>query len=813
MLYLVVALFATAAALCVQPPAPPPPSVFQFGPGDLCAAGGIGIRSPPTNQTFSYVCSAPQVSLTTPGGQQCPVLQVGSQALSICNGTNVVNTLVVMQNNNQTIIGTPKQVLVSTTSNTVALSLPQNIDTSAQPRFQLLYLGGLPIYGLLTINTDNSVIGNLLQDGQVLIGATGGPALAKTLTGTQNRINIQTGTNSIQISTPQDIAVSSSPTFVSATLSSSQLVLGATTVQAAQTSFPETVTIPDPGVNGAQFILSRTVNMQSGQTIQGTLTLSGLQFNTAQNANGLAWFNGSQVLSSTVLTNGQLLVGSTGTGPVAASLTGTANQVNVANGPGTITLSTPQNIDSTASPTFAGTTLTGLTANTVLVSNSAKAVTSQALTNGQLLIGSTGAAPVAATLAGTTNQINVANAAGTITLSTPQNIDSTASPTFVGATLSGLTANTVLVSSAGKAIASQALTNGQLLIGSTGAAPVAATLTGTANQVNVATGAGTITLSTPQNIGTSSTPTFASETLTAVSNQLVLGTGTTTTISASAPASSQTITIPDPGGAANFILSRSANQAGQTISGVLTMSGIQFDTSETANSVAWFNGSMALLSTALTNGQLLVGSTGAAPVAATITGTTNQVSVATGAGSITLSTPQNIDATAAPTFASVTLTTTTGQFVLGASGNQTTRGTSTGKLSPGQLISMFAAPVQLLPAPGAGLAYIIDTAYLSWVSTGGNMGGGGPIVIQYGNTVNGAGTSALNSGTASTAALVTTGNKFVASVGINTGTPAATTNLVNAGIFISNQSGAFTGSVTPASYLTWVLDYLLVPML
>lgn len=77
-------------------------------------------------------------------------------------------------------------------------------------------------------------------------------------------------------------------------------------------------------------------------------------------------------------------------------------------------------------------------------------------------------------------------------------------------TLSGLTANSFLYSgTAGLLTTTAAPTNGQLLIGSTGAAPVAAVLTGTANQVNVTNGAGSITLSTPQSIATSSSPTFA----------------------------------------------------------------------------------------------------------------------------------------------------------------------------------------------------------------------------------------------------------------------------------------------------------------
>ncbi len=62
-------------------------------------------------------------------------------------------------------------------------------------------------------------------------------------------------------------------------------------------------------------------------------------------------------------------------------------------------------------------------------------------TNGQLLIGNSSGTLTRNTLTGTSNQINVANGNGTITLSTPQNIHSSATPTFSGLTLSGLAIN------------------------------------------------------------------------------------------------------------------------------------------------------------------------------------------------------------------------------------------------------------------------------------------------------------------------------------------------------------------------------------
>src|SRR5690349_442018 len=63
------------------------------------------------------------------------------------------------------------------------------------------------------------------------------------------------------------------------------------------------------------------------------------------------------------------------------------------------------------------------------------------------------------------------------------------------------------------------------------------------------------------------------------------------------------------------------------------------------------------LSAAPTNGQLLIGN-GAGYALATLTGTANQLTVTNGAGSITLSTPQNTHTSATPTFGALTLSTT-----------------------------------------------------------------------------------------------------------------------------------------------------------
>lgn len=79
----------------------------------------------------------------------------------------------------------------------------------------------------------------------------------------------------------------------------------------------------------------------------------------------------------------------------------------------------------------------------------------------------------------------------------------------------------------------------------------------------------------------------------------------------------------------------------------------------TAKTMVYSNASGVIVATAApTDGQLLIGSTGAVPALATLTGTTDQVVITPGAASITLSLPQSINTTSSPTFATLTTTTT-----------------------------------------------------------------------------------------------------------------------------------------------------------
>ncbi len=76
-------------------------------------------------------------------------------------------------------------------------------------------------------------------------------------------------------------------------------------------------------------------------------------------AGALIYGNGASPLGTLpLLGNGGLVIGDGSGAPSTGTLTGTASQVYVTNGPGSIVLSLPQNVDSAAKPTFAAITAT-----------------------------------------------------------------------------------------------------------------------------------------------------------------------------------------------------------------------------------------------------------------------------------------------------------------------------------------------------------------------------------------------------------------------------------------------------------------------
>ena len=106
--------------------------------------------------------------------------------------------------------------------------------------------------------------------------------------------------------------------------------------------------------------------------VQNTLPISngGTNSNTALNNNRIMVSSGGAIVEASALTNGQLLIGSTGAAPVAATITTDPTKpLTIAQGAGTLSISAPQDISASASPTFANITVPTLAPFTGTVSS------------------------------------------------------------------------------------------------------------------------------------------------------------------------------------------------------------------------------------------------------------------------------------------------------------------------------------------------------------------------------------------------------------------------------------------------------------
>lgn len=130
---------------------------------------------------------------------------------------------------------------------------------------------------------------------------------------------------------------------------------------------------------------------------------------------------------SSPMTDGQIIIGKTNDIPVAANITA-GSGISITNGHNSITIASTSTgsgtVNSGTANQLAYYATTGTAVSGLTTANSATLVTNStgvpawtgSMTNGQILIGSTGATPVPATITGTLG-VTVTNGAGTITIS------------------------------------------------------------------------------------------------------------------------------------------------------------------------------------------------------------------------------------------------------------------------------------------------------------------------------------------------------------------------------------------------------------
>jgi hypothetical protein len=159
--------------------------------------------------------------------------------------------------------------------------------------------------------------------------------------------------------------------------------------------------------------------------------------NNVISASGLSWDNVGAVLSASNLTVSNVVtLSALGAGIVHSSAGGVLSSSAVLLGSEVSGVLPVANGGTNSS--------TALNNNRVMVSSGGAIVEAAAMLDGQIMIGSTGNAPVVASISGTSNQVSVTGGAGSITLSLPQDIHSGASPVFLGLSLTGLTQGSVV---------------------------------------------------------------------------------------------------------------------------------------------------------------------------------------------------------------------------------------------------------------------------------------------------------------------------------------------------------------------------------
>jgi hypothetical protein len=142
--------------------------------------------------------SLPSLSTTLPSGLTIPgatitgstaALTAGSVVAAPVAGTDLVNKTYadgLYTASVHSITGTTNQIIASSPTGDVTLSLPQDIATGSSPTFSNLHLSGLSAHGVLVGEGASPLTSIVLGAGQVLIGTTSGDPSAAAIGSGQN---------------------------------------------------------------------------------------------------------------------------------------------------------------------------------------------------------------------------------------------------------------------------------------------------------------------------------------------------------------------------------------------------------------------------------------------------------------------------------------------------------------------------------------------------------------------------------------------------------------------------------------------------
>lgn len=496
----------------------------------------------------------------------------------------------------------------------------------------------------IMVSSSNQITeSSALINGQVLIGRSGGfPPLPATLTNGSNisitnssgsiavgisaPISIENGgTNSTDALLNNRIMISSGGKIVeSSALLNGQMIIGSTSgaIQVAGLTAGNGLTVT-PGSGTTSVSFTAPISVANGGTNSATTLLN----------NRLMVSSGGKIVeTASALTNGQVYIGVTSGIPFAASLSsGTGITITPSSGSISIGISSPISIANGGTNST-----TALTNNSIMISSAGKIVEAGTMNNGTVLIGSTLSSAVVGTLTG--NNITVTPGSGSITISLP-----TVSIANGGTnSTTSITSNFFIVSSNGKIVETPtALTNGQLFIGVSGSLPSAASVTqGTG--LTLTPGLGSLQVSLPlvsiANGGTNSSTALSGSTIMVSSGgsivqgpalsdgQVLIGRSGNSPVAGNITAGnniSVTTNIP-------------TDYIRIAVTGVVPIARGGTNSSTLNNNQIMISSGGAIVGAgAMTNGQILIGSTLNPPQIGTITAGTG-IQVTPGAGSLTV---------------------------------------------------------------------------------------------------------------------------------------------------------------------------------
>jgi hypothetical protein len=135
---------------------------------------------------------------------------------------------------------------------------------------------------------------------------------------------------------------------------------------------------------------------------------------------------------------------------------------------------------------------------------------------------------------------------------------------------------------------------------------------------------------------------------------------------------------------------------------------------------------------------------------------------------------------------------------------QTSVSSVQGSISLANFLTIYDTPIQLLPPPGNGFAYVITRAGITYNYGSAQLTTGGAVVMQYGNTNHAGGTAATNTVAAASFTGATASTFFV----FTTASTILTANWNNAGIYLTCGTADF--AVGTGGSFKYFVDYTVV---